>query len=319
MTLEVGVGLWNFQSTAHHPRSLGREYGDFPAVARRVEELGFAHLWLGEHRFWYDAWCPAPLMPIAAAAAATTTLHLGTAMTLLPQHDPERLRQQVETVRAVAGDRLELGVGLGHRDAEFDGVGLARNRRGRRMEAGLDVLLRGPRVLPVTQLWVGGMAPAALQRLGRRGLSSLMPQTLSSDVTRRAIGTITEAAHEGGVEPGRIGMLKDVWVDVDGRRGREWFLPRLRQHYLEEAGSWWVLKGEAHGFARPDDLRHQVERVVDAAVVGNPDEVVEQLAGLAADGVESVVARLNFDFVDPRALDEAMELFAGTVLKAVSS
>lgn len=318
MSLEVGLGLWTFQSTAHHPRSFGREYGDFPAVARRVEELGFAHLWLGEHRFWYDAWCPAPLMPIAAAAAATTTLRLGTAMALLPQHDPERLRQQVESVRAVAGDRLELGVGLGHRDAEFDGVGLARNRRGRRMEAGLDVLLRDPQVLPGHRIWVGGMAPAALERLGRRGLASLMPQTLSGDATRRAVRTIAEAAAGAGATRGRIGMLKDAWVGIDGGRAREWFLPRLRQHYLEEAGAWWVLKGQTHGFARPDDLREQVERVVDSAVVGSPDEVAERLSALAEDGVESVVARLNFDFVDARTLDAAMELFAGTVLKAVS-
>lgn len=318
MSLEVGVGLWTFQSTAHHPRSLGREYRDFPAVARRVEELGFAHLWLGEHRFWYDAWCPAPLMPLAAAAAATTTLRLGTAMSLLPQHDPQRLRRQVDAVRDIAGDRIELGVGLGHRDAEFDGVGLARNRRGKRMEAGLDILLAEPSPLPATSIWVGGMAPAALQRLGRRGLSALMPQTLSGGATRRAIDTIAAAADEAGSAPGRIGMLKDVWIDDDGRRTREWFVPRLRQHYLEEAGAWWVLKGDTHGFARPGDLLAQVERVVDSAVIGTPDEVAEQLAGLTEDGVQQVVARLNFDFVSPSRLDEAMELFAGTVLKAVA-
>lgn len=318
MTMEIGVGLWTFQSTAHHPRAIGAQYRDFPAVARRVEELGFAHLWLGEHRFWYDAWCPAPLMPIAAAAAATTTLRFGTAMALLPQHDAERLRQQVHSVSAIAGNRLELGVGLGHRDAEFDGVGVPRTLRGRRMEAGLDVLLREPAVLPAIKVWVGGMAPAALRRLGRRGLSSLMPQTLSATATRRAIDTIAEAAGEAGACRGRIGMLKDIWVDVDGSRGREWFLPRLRQHYLEEAGAWWVLKGDKHGFARPDDLETQVDRVVDSAIVGTPDEVTEELDGLAADGVEQVVARLNFDFVEPTRLDETMELFASTALKAVA-
>lgn len=317
MSLEIGVGLWTFQSTAHHPRSLGREYADFAAVARRVEELGFSHLWLGEHRFWYDAWCPAPLMPIAAAASATTTLRLGTAMTLLPQHDPERLRQQVTAVDEITGGRLELGVGLGHRDAEFDALGLGRPDRGRRMEAGLDVLCREPAAVPPERLSVGGMAPAALRRLGRRGLSALLPQTLDAAATQRAARTIDDAARAAGAVRGRLAMLKDVWVDADGNRAREWFLPRLRRHYLEEAGAWWILKGDTHGFGRPAELDAQVDRVVDSAVVGSPDEVAEHLSGLVEHGIERVVARLNFDFVPAALLDTTLALFAATVLPEV--
>lgn len=315
MGLDVGVGLWTFQSTAHHPRSLAREYRDFPAVAQRVEELGFSDIWLGEHRFWYDAWCPAPLMPIAAAAAVTTRLRFGTAMMLLPQHDPQRLATVADTVRGVADGRLEIGVGLGHRDAEFDGLGLRRNQRGKRMEAGLDVL--GAAFDPAS-VWVGGMAPAALQRLGSRGMSSLMPQTLGAETTRRAIATITEAADGAGVQRGRIGMLKDVWVET-GEHDADWFRTRLREHYVEEAGAWWVMKGEQHGFAMPDDLEAQVDRVVDSAVVGSPGHVAEQLAGLGDLGVDHVVARLCFDFVPADLLDRVLGEFSRTVLKEVSA
>lgn len=315
MGLDVGVGLWTFQSTAISPRSLAEQYREFPAVARRIEEFGYADLWLGEHRFWYDAWCPAPLMPIAAAAAVTERLHFGTAMMLLPQHDAERTRLTAETVREIAGGRLEVGVGLGHRDAEYDGLGISRTQRGKRMQSGLDVL--GAGVDPAS-IWVGGMAPAALRRLGSRGMSALMPQTLSAEVTRKAIATIGEAAAEAGIEPGRIGMLKDVWVDADGARAREWFLPRLREHYLEEAGAWWVLKGDQHGFGRPEELEAQVDRVVESAIVGDPDEVGEQLRELDQQGIEHVVARMVFDFVGPRERDGALELFADTVLKAVA-
>lgn len=314
MAIEVGVGLWTFQSTAHHPRSLARQYREFPAVARRIEELGYSDVWLGEHRFWYDAWCPAPLMPIAAAAAVTTRLRFGTAMMLLPQHDPVRLADVAGTVRALADGRLEIGVGLGHRDAEFDGVGLRRNQRGKRMETGLDEF--GARFDPAS-VWVGGMAPAALRRLGSRGMSSLMPQTLSEAATRRAVDTITEAA-DAGVPRGRVGMLKDVWVDL-GEYDAGWFRSRLREHYLEEAGAWWVMKGEQHGFAMPEELNAQVERVVDSAVVGSSAEVAAQLAELERLGVDHVVARLCFDFVDPPLLDRALEEFAASVIQAVSA
>ena len=63
------------------------------------------------------------------------------------------------------GDRFELGVGLGYRDEEYDGVGLARNRRGRLMDAALDESRRGrPAGSTPPNVWVGGMAPAAIHR-----------------------------------------------------------------------------------------------------------------------------------------------------------
>ncbi|MBB3665533.1 MULTISPECIES: LLM class flavin-dependent oxidoreductase [Prauserella salsuginis group] len=318
MGVDLGVGLWSFQSTVSMPRSLPGLYRDFPAVARRVEELGYAHLWLAEHRLWYDGWCPAPLIPVAAAAGATSTLRFGTAVLLLPQHDPRRLRSVAAAVDAAARGRLELGVGLGHRDAEFDGVGLARTGRGRRMDAGLEVLDREPPCGRSNAVWVGGMATAALERIGRHGMSALLPQTLDAAGIRRAVDTVYAAARAAGREPGRIGMVKDVWVDPDGDHARSWFLPRLRRHYVEEAGAWWVLDG-SHGFARPERLDKQVDRAVRSAAVGTPAEVAASVAEAEEAGVDTIVARINFDFVADHELDRQLELLASTVLKEVTA
>lgn len=319
MGLDIGLGLWTFQSTALHPRPVARDYREFPAVARRAEALGYRHLWLGEHRFWYDAWCPAPLMPIAAASAVTSRLRFGTAMALLPQHDPRRLAATAQAVRRIAAGRLEFGVGLGHRDAEFDGLGIARPSRGERMDRGLELLLQEPTSLRREEVWVGGMAPRALERIGRYGLSALLPQTLDEDGTRRAVDLLHQAAHAAGGKPGRIGMLKDVWIDDSGARAREWFLPRLRRHYREEAGAWWVLGGNSHGFGASAALDRQVDRATSAAVVGDPEEVAERLGAVADAGIDTVVVRLNFDFVSPQRLDAGMTLFAESVLGVLSA
>lgn len=317
--MEIGVALWTMQSTAAAPANHATLYAELPAHARLAEELGFASLWLAEHRFWYDGWCPAPLVAAGAAAAVTTRLRFGTAMLLLPQHDARRVAAAAAQLDRLSGGRLDLGVGLGHRDAEFDGLGVPRSTRGRRMDAGLDVLLdawRGdlaPVQRPHPPIWVGGMAEAALRRGARRGLSFLLPQTLYPREVAKLRADVHAAAAEAGVAPGRIGVLRDVWVAADGAAARRELLPRLAAHYREEAGSWWILKGRHHGFADPVQLDRQLARITDTALVGAPGEVVEGLAELEDAGADLACLRLHFD-VTRADIGDALRRCAQAVL-----
>src|SRR5690349_20903408 len=113
--LSVGVGLWNMRSTARRPRAHTALYRELLIDARRVDELGFDSLWLGEHRTWYDGWCPQPVLAAAAVLATTSRLRVGTAIHLLPQHDPKRAALAAVTTAELFPHRLELGVGLGYR------------------------------------------------------------------------------------------------------------------------------------------------------------------------------------------------------------
>lgn len=321
MTMEIGVALWTMQSTAAAPANHATLYRELPAHALLAEELGFASLWLAEHRFWYDGFCPAPLIAAASAAAVTTRLRFGTAMLLLPQHDPTRIAATAAALDRLSGGRLDLGVGLGHRDAEFDGLGVARTTRGARMDTALDVLLSAwdGELLPVQRphppIWVGGMAEAAIRRGARRGLSFLLPQTLYPEEVTRLREQVRGAAAEAGVEPGRIGVLRDVWVADDGPAARREVLPRLAAHYREEAGSWWILKGRHHGFADPAQLDRQLTRITDTALVGTPEEVTGGLVALRDAGADLATLRLHFD-VTRSGLPDALRRCARDVLPA---
>jgi probable F420-dependent oxidoreductase len=338
VTLDIGVGLWTMQSTASAPASMPALYRRFVEDAQRIEDLGYHSMWLAEHRFWYDGWCPSPFTAVAAAAAVTQRLRYGTGMLLLPQHDPLRLAETVVTVDRLSGGRVDVGVGLGHRDMEFDGLGIRRATRGARMDEALDVLraawsgrpwshtgrhfryLHQPALPPPVQrptppLWLGGMADAAVQRGIDRGLSFLLPQTLYADEVAAMVQRIREGWRAAGVTPGRIGILKDAWVDVDRTAAREWFLARASVHYREEAGSWWVLKGRATGFEEPELLDRQLQRIVDTPLVGDPDDLRADLQALAEAGVDLVVLRFHFDVTASRSMD-AMTLFARSVLPA---
>lgn len=309
--MRVGVGLWTLQSTQTSPANLATSYLRFPSEAKRVEELGFDSLWMAEHRFWYDGWCPQPLVAIASAAAATTRLRFGTAMLLLAQHDPVRFARQAASVATVSSGRLELGVGLGHRDTEFDGLGLRRDQRGVRMDRALDELYALDDRPPI---WIGGMARAALERGARRGAGFVLPQTLFPNEVTAHTQTISGFAAAAGVAPGPIGMVKDCWVTGPKSPDADEVRARFRRHYREEAGAWWVLKGDSTGFQRPELLDRQLQRVYDTALIGPPDEVVESLVELRDVGVDLVTLRFWFDVTAGDDAWASMERFAAHAL-----
>jgi alkanesulfonate monooxygenase SsuD/methylene tetrahydromethanopterin reductase-like flavin-dependent oxidoreductase (luciferase family) len=301
----LGLALWTMQSTAARPGLHSTLYRRFAEEARLAEELGFGSLWVGEHRVWYDGWCPAPLHVLAYVAGVTDRIGLGTAMYLVPQHDATAAARTIATLGELSGGRFELGTGLGYRDPEFDALGLRRDRRGRQMEQNLDELesawagagVAAPRI------WMGGMAPVAITRAARRGYGLMLPQTLTLDQLRRIVDDYR--TQDG---PGPVGMLREAWVGEGGER----FARRVGLHMSEEAGSWWPLK-DGYGFGAREQLDRQVARGLGAIATGPPEQVAAALRELFDAGVEHVAVRFAFEFVDPAALREQMHLVAGEV------
>jgi alkanesulfonate monooxygenase SsuD/methylene tetrahydromethanopterin reductase-like flavin-dependent oxidoreductase (luciferase family) len=313
----IGLSLWTMQSTAARPglwRALYRRLGE---DARLAEELGFHAVWLGEHRVWYDGWCPAPVQALAHVAGSTSTIHLGTAMYLVPQHDPVAAARSIATLDHLSGGRVELGTGLGYRDAEFDALGLRRDRRGRLMDANLDAMeavWRGelgdppPVRRPAPPIWMGGMAEPAIARAARRGYGLMLPQTLSVDQYRG----VAAAYREQAVRPGVVGALREVWVSDDQaacRRHRE----RIGLHMTEEAGSWWALKGR-FGFEARDQVDRQVARGLAQVAAGPAEQVAEALREVLAAGVEYLALRPVFEFVEQAELHEQLRRLAEEVV-----
>jgi alkanesulfonate monooxygenase SsuD/methylene tetrahydromethanopterin reductase-like flavin-dependent oxidoreductase (luciferase family) len=115
-----------------------------PAVQRRVaiaaEEAGFESLWTGEHVAMpiHDSPVPAPpetpfldsIVALAAVAAATTRVRLGTGILVLPHHNPVLLAKALASLDAVSGGRLIAGFAGGYVEAEFRALGVDFRRRG---------------------------------------------------------------------------------------------------------------------------------------------------------------------------------------------
>ena len=138
--MRFGIGLFSLQNTAMQPAHWAGAYRDMREYATLMEELGYDELWLSEHHFFYDGYCPALLPAAASVLSVTERLRVGTGMLLLPMQDPQRLAAVAKDLVERSGGRLDLGVGLGYRDIEFDGHGVSRKQRLPRMLKGLDVL-----------------------------------------------------------------------------------------------------------------------------------------------------------------------------------
>jgi alkanesulfonate monooxygenase SsuD/methylene tetrahydromethanopterin reductase-like flavin-dependent oxidoreductase (luciferase family) len=92
----------------------------FPVArwAQRLASAGFESLWTPEiiGRGWL---VPDPFVTLAAAAAATDDIELGTATVQVPLHHPVELAHRVLSLRSVCGDRLTLGVSPGSTESDF--------------------------------------------------------------------------------------------------------------------------------------------------------------------------------------------------------
>src|SRR5438132_14893 len=91
-----------------------QRYHDILAQIDLGDEVGFDTVWLGELHFSRAFSILAdPLMLLAAASQRTSRIRLGTAVTLLPLHNPVKIAEEAAIVDLLSNGRLEFGVGRG--------------------------------------------------------------------------------------------------------------------------------------------------------------------------------------------------------------
>ncbi|WP_167736190.1 TIGR03619 family F420-dependent LLM class oxidoreductase [Nocardioides sp. 503] len=210
-----------------------------PARARAMEVAGFDSLWVSDHvvmpltigsyyPFASDGKAPwtgdipyiETVVTLAAAAAATEHVGLGSAVLVLPQRNPVLLAKQVASLDALSNGRISLGIGAGWLQEEFAALDSPFEERGRRMEEwiallrdlwtgtppardGIYPLADGLVQLPVpphpVPLLVGGHTKAAFRRAGSLGDGWLAQQAVPAvDVDHLA--TEVEAVRANAVK-----------------------------------------------------------------------------------------------------------------------
>ncbi len=166
-------------------------------LAQGAEASGFDSLWTVEHVIYPEGYesaypydpsgkmamdsstpMPDPLLWLAFVAAATETLRLATGILILPQRNPLVLAKEVATLDHLSGGRVDLGIGVGWLEEEFDALGVPFARRGARTDEYIEVhagpVGRRPRLPPrrVRVLRRRQQQPQADQRASARSTSA---------------------------------------------------------------------------------------------------------------------------------------------------
>jgi alkanesulfonate monooxygenase SsuD/methylene tetrahydromethanopterin reductase-like flavin-dependent oxidoreductase (luciferase family) len=173
--LRVGMSFTLDESEYDGPS--GRLYGFVLEVCEEAEHLGLDTVWFSEHHCWGHGHLAQPLVLCAAAAARTSRIRIGTAVTIATVRHPVHLAEEAAVVDLVSGGRLELGVGAGYHVAEFSLFGAdvttrydVLDQRVREVRAHF----AGGRLLPApvqspVPIWLGYQGPKGAYRAGLLG------------------------------------------------------------------------------------------------------------------------------------------------------
>jgi alkanesulfonate monooxygenase SsuD/methylene tetrahydromethanopterin reductase-like flavin-dependent oxidoreductase (luciferase family) len=133
------LSIVTFMHPAAEPR--GQSLERIANYVRRIEAAGFPGIWvtdsLGRGRATLD-----PMVILGTLAGITKRVELGTAVLQVSLRHPVDLAHRVQSVQALSGNRLRLGVGSGSTKADFDLFGADYGQRFRTLMSSLDIMRR---------------------------------------------------------------------------------------------------------------------------------------------------------------------------------
>jgi len=251
------------------------------------DRLGFFSVILSEHHGSDDGYLPSPLPMAAAVAARTSRLRINVSLAVAPFYDPVRLAEDASVVDNLAGGRLQLTLGAGYLQHEFDLYGVPMKERTARMLEALSALqglssgepfeFHGRtiniRPLPAKprglRLDLGASSEAGARRAARLGVGLNPARPEIWEFYR------DELVSSGQPDPGPYLGGKTVYTHVaeDVDKGWAEILPFARHDHNSYA-DWAAEAGRPHQHVETvDELREYGQyRVL------TPDQLVDELA-----------------------------------------
>jgi alkanesulfonate monooxygenase SsuD/methylene tetrahydromethanopterin reductase-like flavin-dependent oxidoreductase (luciferase family) len=231
-------GLFGGAKSGGDASADSQSYRKFIDYVLLAEELGYASLFVVEHHFTGNSQVSASLNLLSFIAGCTQRMRLGTAVVVLPWHNPVLLAEQVATLDLLSGGRFDFGVGKGYRDAEFESFCIPKAEATERFEECMAILRKAwttkgrfthqgkhwnfrnivveprPTQQPHPPLWMGAGSPEAIRRAGREGYNLLLDQIAPIELTVERVACYRAALESTGAQFSgmRVGVTRAVQV-----------------------------------------------------------------------------------------------------------
>ena len=306
-------------------------YHDFINYVVEAERLGFSSVFLVEHHFTGFGQVSASLNLLSYLAARTSRIRLGTAVVVLPWHNPVLIAEEAATLDLLSNGRLDFGVGKGYRPYEFSGFCVPSDEATARFDEAMEVIRKAwstqgrfsydgrwwhydnivvepsPIQQPHPPFWLGAGSPESIRRAAREGYNLLLDQIAPIDLIIDRVRVFREECAAAGraYDPMMVGVTRGLQI-IHSERERKQAI-RTRRAVLENIGD--LARGPgAERYHRIKDS--EAFELDDAPLLGTPEEIIARLKRLEAGGVANVL------FAAPGASVAGLRTFAEEIMPA---
>jgi alkanesulfonate monooxygenase SsuD/methylene tetrahydromethanopterin reductase-like flavin-dependent oxidoreductase (luciferase family) len=328
-------GLFGGARARGGPAGDSEGYHEFIRYIVAAEELGFSSVFLVEHHFTGFGQVSASLNLLSYLAARTEKIRLGTAVVVLPWHNPVLVAEEAATLDLLSNGRLDFGVGKGYRPYEFSGFCIPQEEATERFDEAIDIIRKAwttkdrfsyrgklwhydnivvepaPIQQPHPPFWMGAGSAESIRRAAREGYNLLLDQIAPTDLIVDRVRIFREECERVGrrYDPMMVGVTRGLQiVHNDEERQRA---IQVRRQVLKNIGD--LARGpgaERYHNIKDDEDTFELD---DAPLLGTPEEIIGQLKRLEAGGVQNVL------FAAPGASVAGLRTFAEEIMPAFES
>ena len=349
--MKVGTALNMLSKEGHSDAAVLAEH---MALGDLAEPLGFDSLFALEHHFTGYAMSPSPTQLLSYYAGRTRRITLGTAVIVLPWHDPVRVAEEIALLDVLSGGRCLFGFGRGAASAEYAGFRVPMEEARARFVEAARIVVKAltepsfdwdgeffhiprtsirPRPIshPERRFYASSVSPESAEIMAKLGFGVLVVMQNEWPKAAQDIERYRDIATSVGHPPRPPIILMNISVAESRPEAHEraqTYLSRkwdsIDNHYHFSDGHLASVKGyEFYGnmaktYSKLKDESYRkkaTEFYVRIQVVGTPDDCLQQLAELhRLTGLDHLVTEFGYGCMPHEEAELNMRLFAQRVM-----
>jgi alkanesulfonate monooxygenase SsuD/methylene tetrahydromethanopterin reductase-like flavin-dependent oxidoreductase (luciferase family) len=348
--MKVGMTL---QLTSFGNKPDFQTYQEELSVGDMAERLGFDSIWTLDHHFTGYVMSPDPVALLMYVAGRTQRIQLGTAVIVLPWHDPVEVAEKIALLDLVSGGRTIFGFGRGAASIEYAGFRIPMEEARERFVESALIIRKGltqesfshdgkyykvpeiqirPRAIshPETRFYASSVSPESAEIMAKLGFGVLIIAQRSWEDTAADYRRYCEAALASGHQPRPPIGLFNVLVADDAHEAEDLaavhmgaMFDSIDRHYRFSDGHLSSVKGyEFYAkmaktyskFSDPAVKAKAVEFFTSLHVAGTPQQCLDKIVEIRnRTGMDHFVGQFSYGGMPYEKCERNMRLFAENV------